>query len=240
MNPHYTYVAILGAAIAGPLALSFDKKVAFYTKWRYVFAAMILPALFYIGWDMIFTQVGVWHFNPAYTQGTKLYNLPVEEVLFFFIVPYCCTFIYECIRCHFPKLQSGKVSTRIMTMLAFSMFILAAIFFNRLYTFYTCIFTGAFVLLYLCRLRYFASFNAMAFLVSYIVILLPFLAVNGILTALPVVVYNDAENTGLRIFTIPAEDVFYGLLLVMMNIVIFEKLRSQPSLKHTHGIREDA
>ena len=108
MNPHFTYFLILAASLAGPLALSFDKKVAFYKNWKYLFPAMIIPAMLYIVWDIYFTSKGVWSFNPAYITGIKLYNLPLEEVLFFFIVPYCCLFIYACIRAYFPNLVNKK------------------------------------------------------------------------------------------------------------------------------------
>ena len=64
----------------------------------------------------------------------------------------------------------------------------------------------------------------MLFVPTYCII--PFLIVNGFLTAIPVVLYNDAENLGVRIYSIPFEDTFYGMLLVLMNIVLYEKLRS--------------
>ena len=71
----------------------------------------------------------------------------------------------------------------------------------------------------------FKTFDAASFIVSYAVCLIPFLIVNGFLTAIPVVLYNNAENLGIRIYTIPFEDAFYGMLLVMMNIVLYEKLK---------------
>ena len=74
--------------------------------------------------------------------------------------------------------------------------------------------------------NFFRGFDAASFLVSYAICLIPFLIVNGFLTAIPVVQYNDAENLGIRIYTIPFEDAFYGMLLVLMNIVIYEKLKT--------------
>src|ERR1017187_1219286 len=98
------------ASLTGPLTLSFDKKVAFYKKWKYLFPAMIIPALFYIAWDIFFTSEGVWYFNEKYITGIKIVNLPLEEVLFFLMVPYCCVFIYECIRCYFPGIKNKKAA----------------------------------------------------------------------------------------------------------------------------------
>jgi lycopene cyclase domain-containing protein len=229
LNSHYTYFLILAASLAGPLALSFDKKVAFYKNWKYLFPAMVIPALLYIVWDIYFTSKGVWSFNPAYITGISLYNLPLEEVLFFFIVPYCCLFIYACIRAYFPNLVNKKSADLFLLILAVALFVTGVIYVEKYYTSWTFIFTCAFSLIIYAARKFFKDFDAVSFLVSYAICLIPFLIVNGFLTAIPVVIYNDAENLGIRMYTIPFEDAFYGMLLVLMNITIYEKLKSKNS-----------
>ncbi len=188
---------------------------------------MIIPALLYIVWDIYFTSKGVWHFNENYITGAKLYNLPVEEVLFFFIVPYCCVFIYACIRSYFPELKNKKIADIFLKVLAIALLITGIIYMNKYYTSWTFILNGIFILkIYLFR-NYFKSFDAASFIISFAICLVPFLIVNGFLTSIPVVQYNDAENLGIRIYTIPFEDTFYGMLLILMNIVLYEKLKNR-------------
>ncbi|MFT3909249.1 MAG: lycopene cyclase domain-containing protein [Ferruginibacter sp.] len=227
MTPKYTYFLILTASLIGPLLLSFDRKVSFYKKWKFLFPAMLLPAAFYIVWDIYFTAEHVWSFNPAYITGIKLINLPVEEVLFFFVIPYCCVFIYECIRCYFPLLKDGRSSSFILKITGAFLFVTGSIFFHKAYTGYTFVFTGIFIAILFIYRKYFVNFHITTFLTSFIISLFPFLIVNGFLTAIPVVMYNDAENLGIRIYRIPLEDVFYGMLLIMINITIYEKLKTQ-------------
>ena len=66
------------------------------------------------------------------------------------------------------------------------------------------------------------------FYFAYMILILPFFIVNGILTGTgiqdQVVWYNDAENLGVRMGTIPIEDTFYGLLLILLNVVIYEAI----------------
>lgn len=224
MNTHYTYFLILAASLTGPLFLSFDKKVAFYKKWKYLFLPILIPALIYITWDIFFTSKGIWSFAEDYIIGIKIFNLPLEEILFFFVVPYCCIFIYECVRSYFTEIKNKKNADIILQGLAILLLITGILFYNKQYTFLVFLFTAFFIgIIYLFR-RFFRSFNATAFLISYAIILIPFLLVNGFLTAIPVVIYNNAENLGIRIYTIPFEDIFYGMLLVLMNISIYEKL----------------
>jgi lycopene cyclase domain-containing protein len=228
VDKQYTYFLILACSFAGPFFLSFDKKVAFYKKWKFAFASMILPAIFYIIWDGYFASEKIWFFNSDYILTKNfIYNLPLEEVLFFFIVPYCCTFIYECIRCYFPSLQSNIKADAVLWVLGSILFVFGLFTLKLRYTSYTCIFLAVFIFIILLFRKYFISFNSAAFLVSYLVILIPYFIVNGFLTAIPVITYNDAENIAIRIYSIPLEDMFYGMLLVMMNVVGYEKMRLQ-------------
>jgi lycopene cyclase domain-containing protein len=235
VNTHYTYLLVHLCALAGPLALSFDKKVHFYKKWRFLFPAMIIPAIIFLIWDEYFTRTGVWGFSDAHTIGIKIGRLPLEEVMFFFTVPYCCLFIYECIRCYFPNLSHRVWADRILMILGMTLFVAGLIHIDKAYPAYTFILTALFIFtLYLFR-KFFGGFDATSFLISYLIILIPFLMVNGVLTAIPVVWYNDAENLGIRIISplpypfrnIPFEDIFYGMLLILMNISIYEKLRTR-------------
>ena len=187
---------------------------------------MLLPAVFYIIWDAWFTGIHVWSFNQTYITGVTVFHIPLEEALFFFVVPYCCLFIYECIRVYFPALKTTAVSDRLLFSVGIGVLVIAVVFFHKKYSFCTGLFLAVFIFL-LCFLRKkLQFFNSAAFLVSYAIILLPFMAVNGVLTALPVVIYNNAENISFRIFSIPVEDIFYGMLLVLMNVLIYERLRS--------------
>ncbi len=190
---------------------------------------MIAPAIFYCVWDGIFAHLHVWFFNEKYITGIYIFNLPIEEVLFFFVVPYCCVFIYECIRSYFPLMQSSKKANGIFLVLAISLLAIGLLTLKLYYTSYTSIFLASFIFIVLGCRKYFSTFNSTAFLIAYLIIIIPFLVVNGFLTAIPVITYNDTENLATRIYTIPIEDVFYGMLLVMMNVVGYEKMLKRNS-----------
>jgi lycopene cyclase domain-containing protein len=224
LNSNLFYINILIASIAGPLALSFDKKVAYHKKWKQVFMAMMIPAFIYLLWDLLFTYWGVWSFNQDYITGYKLINLPIEEVLFFFVVPFCCLFIYECIKQYFPTMSDGKWAVPFCYILALMLLVLGIAHLHQVYTSWTFIGNAVFLSCLPFLKKKFAFIHLQRMWVSYAIILLPFLLVNGFLTAIPVVCYNDAENLGIRLYTIPAEDIFYGMLLIFADILLYERL----------------
>jgi lycopene cyclase domain-containing protein len=217
-----TYLLLDIGTILFPLLLSFDKKVAFWRKWKFLFPAMILVAIFFLVWDYMFTLWGVWGFTPAYITGAYLGNLPLEEVTFFLVVPYACVFVYECLKAYFPSdpLRNIYKGIHVAVMLLMA---LALIFYSdRLYTAVTAMLLLFFLMMHswVWRSNYLSFFY-----LAWIICIVPMLIVNGVLTALPVVWYEPAEQIGQRLGTIPVEDFFYNMLCMLMNIGIYERLQ---------------
>lgn len=231
MNLKYLYLIIDLGAISLPLLFSFHPKANFSKKWKYVWPAILFPALLFLIWDVLFTNMGVWGFNPEYLIGIYFYGLPIEEVLFFICIPYACLFTYEAVG-HFSKKDSfqpyAKTITRTLIILLFLVGLLNA---TRWYTSVTFISCSFFLLFIVARIK---ALYLGKFFFSFLWILIPFFLVNGILTGTglgsPVVWYNDQENLGIRLLSIPIEDVVYGLLLILMNITIFEQLQAKNKL----------
>ncbi|MFD2584381.1 lycopene cyclase domain-containing protein [Pedobacter vanadiisoli] len=222
---NYIYLLINLAVIFFPLVLSFDKKVHFFSKWKFVFPAILLTGMVFLVWDVLFTKLNVWSFNPRYLIGINLLGLPLEEILFFLTVPYACIFIYECLNAYFPKNGLQKYSLALSNL--FLGLCIAILFFgyNRWYT----LINFGFLLIVLAYVEYVnVEFRFMyRFYRAYLVSLVPFYIVNGFLTAIPVVIYNNKENMGFRVGTIPFEDHFYLMSLLLMNIFLYELFKGR-------------
>lgn len=60
------------------------------------------------------------------------------------------------------------------------------------------------------------------FWVFWSVVTVLMVVVNGYLTWRPIVIYNEAKMLGVRLFTIPLEDFFFGFSLIGLNLIIWE------------------
>lgn len=203
----------------GPLFLSFDKKVAFYKDWKFFILAMLPTSLAYIIWDIIATHTLVWKFNPQYLLGINIINLPIEEYMFFIVVPYACLFIYACLKAYWPKWHSHNLNK----VTSFGIILLSAICIikNPSHA-YTSSTFGLLSVTYCILLFTKYNHHLTHLIISWAIALLPMAFVNGILTGNPVLIYDNTENLGIRIGTIPFEDFFYNLLYMTWMITLFE------------------
>lgn len=211
--------------LLGPLILSFDKRVSFYKKWIALFPSILVMMAVFIPWDIYFTVNGVWGFNESYLTGFELFNLPIEEWLFFIVVPYACVFIYECL-VSYTKDYFLVASQRFFLILALVLLVIGLFNYENSYTVVN--FVGASIIIFLST--FFIKENLGYAMFAYIVGLIPFILVNGVLTGSflkePIVWYNNDKNLSIRIFTIPIEDTIYFLFFFLLVLIPYEKIKS--------------
>ena len=209
-----------------PVAGSFDKRVNYLYSWKASFLATVIVAIPFLIWDHIFTHHGFWGFNPDYLIGIYLFELPLEEYLFFFVVPFACTFIYEVCKYYFRNYAMTWFNR--VFYFAVPSYAIILLFFPT-YGYYTASveITSALALMFLILNNKKAKFAPIAFMFS----LIPFFFVNGVLTGgmtnEPIVWYSEFEKVPFRLWAIPMEDVLYSFTLIVSNILIFERLKTR-------------
>lgn len=177
----------------------------------------VIGTLFVI-WDALATARGDWAFNEEYIGGFRIFNLPLEEILFFVTVPYSCIFLYETFRTY---LKDKKVfyNQYLYAILAILCLCIAIIFINKPYTATVFIMTGTlFASAHFCFKTMFSSSLYWLYVIMCTAL---FTIFNHVLTSLPVVTYSSQAIVGWRVSTIPIEDFFYNYSLLSFYLIIY-------------------
>lgn len=222
------YLLLLICSLFFPLALSFDRKVAFYRYWPLLIPSLLITGAFFVVFDIWFAKRAIWGFNPIYHSGIVLAGLPLEEWLFFIVIPYASIFIHYVLMAYFPgKLLSNRITTGITITLILVLALGILTHPGRSYTLvYLLLMIVVLVVSSIMKDRLLNRFY-----LSFPVILIPFIIVNGILTGSfiegEVVWYNPGEITGIRLITIPLEDFAYGFSMILINLMLMNCFRKQ-------------
>ncbi|BCJ51105.1 lycopene cyclase [Actinoplanes sp. NBRC 14428] len=96
---HLAYLAVLAGCLICALWLEPVLKVNVLRRWRRLLLTL-LPVVVVFGlWDLAAIAAGHWTFDPAQTTGVLLPGgLPLDEVLFFVVVPICAVLGFEAVR----------------------------------------------------------------------------------------------------------------------------------------------
>lgn len=230
------YSAILLISVSVPLIFSFDKKVGFYHYWKTLFPSMIAAGSVFLAADVIFVNKGVWGFNPAHHSGLLLLNLPIEEWLFYFLIPYACVFTHVVLISYFPNVRlSDKTVIFVSFVIVLTLLFIIVLYHDRSYTVF--IFTILIVSVIASLAAKTRVLNT--YYLTFLVILIPFLIVNSVLTGSfvsdPVFWYDKSGILGLRLFTVPLEDAGFAFSLILLVLSIMNLLQRITIFK-TRGV----
>ncbi len=96
---HFTYVAVLVACLVGALWLEPVLHVHVLRRWRRLAVTIIVVVIAFGAWDIAAIAAGHWSYDPAQTLPVRLPGrLPVEELLFFIVIPLCTICGFEAVR----------------------------------------------------------------------------------------------------------------------------------------------
>jgi lycopene cyclase domain-containing protein len=96
---HLTYLAVLAGCLIGAVWLEPVLRVGVLRQWRRLLLTIVPVVLVFAGWDVAAIAARHWSYDRAQTTGVLLPGgLPLEELLFFVVVPVCAILGFEAVR----------------------------------------------------------------------------------------------------------------------------------------------
>jgi lycopene cyclase domain-containing protein len=96
---HLTYLALLAGCLVFTAPLEIVLKVRVYARWRRFLLAVLPEFAVFVVWVLYAIAQGHWDYSDELTLGLRLPGgIPLEEVLFFLVVPLCSVLAFEAVR----------------------------------------------------------------------------------------------------------------------------------------------
>ncbi|MFC2165807.1 lycopene cyclase domain-containing protein [Acidobacteriota bacterium] len=218
------YLIIDLLVLSVPLLFSFRGKVKFYRRIPFILAAFLTVGVVFLIWDIWAAQNGDWGFSHKFTGSIRFFGLPLEEILFFLMIPYSCLFIYENLVCHFPD-RRIRFHPGLNVLIAGACWLTAFVFWSQNYTRTVFLACGIFFLV-----TFFYDHDMLKSLLFWtymIITYFPFFVVNYLLTSPPIVWYDPKAIMGIRLTTIPLEDFCYSFTMLAFYTLVYRIFRKR-------------
>lgn len=92
----WQYLAVMVACLLLTAPLEYA-GAGVYRRPRRLLGALLPVAAVFLCWDAIAAAARVWWYNPAYLTGAHLLGLPIEEWVFFLVIPVCGVLTFEAV-----------------------------------------------------------------------------------------------------------------------------------------------
>jgi lycopene cyclase domain-containing protein len=96
---HLSYLGVLSFVLGGTLWLEFVVRTRVFRRLRRLMLSVVPVAAAFVLWDLYAISRGQWTFDPERVTGVELVgDLPLEELLFFLVIPLAAVLTLEAVR----------------------------------------------------------------------------------------------------------------------------------------------
>jgi len=105
----YQYLLLMAACLLVTLPLEFLLGARVYRRLRALLWALVPVVLIFAVWDIVGILRGHWTYSPRYVTGLQLgLGMPVEELVFFVVIPVCGLLSYEAVGSGLERLRRRR------------------------------------------------------------------------------------------------------------------------------------
>jgi lycopene beta-cyclase len=97
MDDRWQYLALMAACLIVTLPLEFVLRARVYRRPRRLLLALLPTVVIFTIWDVVGILRNHWTYSPQFTTGIRLGVMPIEELVFFIVVPICGLLTYEAV-----------------------------------------------------------------------------------------------------------------------------------------------
>ena len=97
MDDRWQYLALMAACLVVTLPLEFVLRARVYRRPRRLLLALVPTVVVFTLWDVVGILRHHWTYNPLFTTGLRLGVMPIEELVFFVVIPICGLLTYEAV-----------------------------------------------------------------------------------------------------------------------------------------------
>lgn len=95
IDARWQYLLLMAACVAVTLPLEFVFKARVYRRPVRLALAILPMLILFTAWDVVGILRGHWAYSPRFTTGIMIGIMPLEELVFFLVVPVCGLLTYE-------------------------------------------------------------------------------------------------------------------------------------------------
>jgi lycopene cyclase domain-containing protein len=221
---NYTYLLTDLVLLLLTVALFSVKKMEFARNSKFIILSVLINVFVFSIPTEFLTQLKVIVFKPPYLTGMTLWELPIEELLFLFLLPLAGIGIYQLLNIRYPDNTLEKYSLAVSNIMLGICIAMLYFGHTKLYT----VFTFAILLVFIIYVEYVSKIRFMyRFYRAFLVALIPFYLTATVLTTVPVIQYNAKETLDFNLVHIPFESNFYFMGMLLLSIFLYEVFKAR-------------